>query len=160
MTVLMGSRSVSALIREAMDRIEDPDPRAVAMVVIDQVTDEQAREFALRGIAEDVRALMSVRRRGGGQTRSAAWAEVARQNETGELDLARLSVYTGVEHKWLLDCSADDLRAAQGEIERQRSSLAQIAKSYECIAELLQRKRGAKVVGDLPVEKVREALNA
>lgn len=158
-------RTVGSRITEAMDRIENPEPTAVAEVVLrqldpDDLTPPEIRYYAVRGLAEKVRDAMSRRRRGGGPTSSARWSETARQQASGELELARIAVYTGIEHKWLTDCSAEDLDGAVVEHERQAEALRAGAEKLTALAGMVRRKRGATTVADLPADKVRSVLNA
>ena len=165
MTTAELEQTIGSRIAEAMNRIENPEPNAVAEVVLrqldpDGLTPPDVRYYAVRGLAEKVRVAMSQRRKGGGPTSSARWSETARQQASGELELARIAVYTGVEHKWLPDCSADDLDGAVAEYERQAEALRAGAKKLTTLAGMVRRKRGANTVADLPADKVRGVLNA
>lgn len=165
MTTAELERTIGSRIAEAMDRIEAPEPNAVAEVVLrqldpDELTPPEVRHFAVRGISEKVRDAMSRRRRGGGETSSARWSETARQHKSGELDLARIAVFTGTEHKWLPNCSAEDLDGAATENESQANALRASAEKLIALAGMVRKKRGAKVVADLPADKVRGVLNA
>lgn len=166
MTV-MAKPTVADLINEALETVENPSPDAIARVVAEQLDDDQRLHFLIRGLTDRVRAMTSARRHGKGEPGAAVssrWTEVAKDNSSGALDfarkIARIPIFTGEEHRWLPDCTYDDLVGAVGEQESQAQALLVGARKLTEVAEMVKRKRGANTVADLDAQKVWEALNA
>jgi hypothetical protein len=150
-------------VREAVEGAAQPDSAAIAERVIEDLDAEQLRKLAERGARDYVRNFLSQRRsapNGNGSNGSARWDQVKADVASGELDLARYSVYTGTSRKWLLDCNAADLHGASDWHRERGDCHHATADAMDGLAKTLKQKQGAEVVGDLPEQKVRGLLNA
>jgi hypothetical protein len=165
MTTAELERTTASLVKEAMERIEQPSPTAIAELVLQELDDERVRHFAIRGMAEYVRKITHQERNGHhsigkGQTpQSARWDNVAEAQKSGELELTRFSVWTGEQHKWLLDCAYADLIAAADHHTQLASTHEASAEQLNKLANLLRRNK-ASTVADLPTAKVEKIVDA
>lgn len=160
MTTAELEQSLNDLIRAAQERIEIPDTRAIAELVIADLDDERKRELLVQGVMRRVGILFSRDRHVVENPASARWDEVRDRNESGELDLMRYTVFNGEQRKSLLDCTVLDLSAGASYEKQAAAARERYAEHLDKLAAMLQRKRGAKIVGDLPEAKVRAVLSA
>src|SRR5690349_15573718 len=108
-------RSVLGLIRDAVEGAAQPDSTAIAERIMGDLSSDEIERLAESGVRYYVRTYLSSQRRrsnGNGSNGSARWDAVKADVASGELDLARFSVFTGASRKWLLDCNVSDLNGA------------------------------------------------
>lgn len=164
MPTTLEERSIHSLIAEALDRAELPDTAAIAEAVLAEMTPDELRQYAARGVRDYVRAYLASQRQGSGEgagsNGSARWDAVKADQASGRLDLARFAVFTGRSRKWLLDCNVEDLLGA-AEYHREAGDRHHLrAEQFTKLANHLKRQAGAEVVGDLVQSKVAGLLNA
>jgi hypothetical protein len=165
MTTLDLERSMQSLIRQAVDDAPQPDSTVIAKKIMDDLDSEQLLQLAESGVRYCVRTYLSAQRHVEKETRkrsngSARWDAVKAEVASGELDLARYSVFTGETRKWLLDCNVADLHGAASWHRDRGDSYYATAEAMDGLAKTLKQRKGAEVVGDLPEQKVRGLLNA
>jgi hypothetical protein len=149
--------SMLSLIRDAAERASSPDSAAITEQVLSEMDQDQLRHYAARGVHHYVNNYFAQQRRpqnGNGANGSARWDAVKADKASGELDLARYSVFTGRSRKWLLDCNPDDLLGAADYHSEIGDSHHMAAMQLQDLAKVLKAKKGAEVVGDLPEQKV------
>jgi hypothetical protein len=155
-------RSVLSLIREEIERAAQPDTAAIAHRVLAELEPDELRHYAERGLRDYVTNCLSQVRHpagnGNGSSGSARWDVVKSDIASGELDLARYSVYTGVSRKWLLDCNTADLHGASDWHRDRGDRYHALADAMSGLEQTLKSKQGAEVVGDLPEQKVKGLL--
>ena len=154
-------RSLYSLVAQAIAEADEPVANEIAAKVLPELSPEQAQHLLLRGVAEQVRVQLNrAKGREVAMTGSARWDQVARGNEDGTLDIARINVWNGALPKWLPDCTVDDLA---GGVHHNRSvgeGHLRFAEQLERIEKMLRRKSGAKVVADLDPEKVKSVFQS
>ena len=150
------------LISSAIESAESETPRTrdVAEAIAAELDPDRLRKFAVIGLADEVRKFLAEHRR---QDRnygsSSRWGEVKQAQAKGTLDLDRISVNTGKETKWLLECTAADLKRAADEHFKLSLSHERTADRLAKLSRVL-KKAGASKVADLPEEEVQATLNA
>ncbi len=164
MTTLDLERSVLSLVRDAVEGAVQPDSTAIAERIMDELSSEEIERLAQSGVRYYVRTYLSNQRRrsnGNGKSNgSARWDAVKNDIASGELDLARYSVFTGASRKWLLDCNVSDLNGAADWHRDRGDRYHAMAGAMEGLAKTLKSKQGAEVVADLPEQRVRGLLDA
>lgn len=158
-------QTLNSMIREEVDLADDPDPGAIAERIVKKIARPDLEEYAEKAIRSRVVNFFAIQRyRVGLQkapaTTSARWDNVAEAHSSGALELARYAVFTGYERKWLLDCTPEDLEDAAGYHGDQARTHVHAADSYQKLAAVLKKTRGARVVGDLAETKVAGLLSA
>lgn len=157
--------SLYGLIRQEIDQADKPDIEAIASRVIEEMSEEELRHFALSGVKYSVRiALANVRKdlsRSSQRASSSStrWDAVKATQKSGELDLQRYAIYTGKARKWLLDCTPSDLAEAS-EYHMDLGNHHMVAsEQLDNLASALRRAK-KEVVGDLSASKVIGILSA
>lgn len=155
------TQTVHNLIAEALETTEDPTPGAIAEVVVDRLDAEQLRAEAKIGIAERVRVVYTRQRKRADAppVGSSRWGEVVKRQESGDLDLDRLTIFNGAQTKRLLDCTTADLTGAIEDHNRIINGHRDSADRLSKLQRLMSRNK-AETVRDLDAVKVREVFNA
>lgn len=148
-------------LRQFAEETDLDDPRAMAAAFAAELDSQDAMavlELTLpQAFAQLIRELRQPpTRRSNGSSRAEAIKEMA---ASGELWLERFRVAFGDgTYKKLLECGPSDLRRVAGEHQRRERQEAARRAQYERLAELVERKRGARTVADLKPETVLEVL--
>jgi hypothetical protein len=159
----LATQSVEAMIAEAVGSGRNPGEVAAEIV---QSLDEDtlrtlAEESLIRTVQRYLRAQEPKRTAGNGAVnRSTRWGLVCRDVESGDLDLARMTVDTGEKSKPLFDCHYSDLLSASDNHMRFALANEEFAEQYRNLADLLLGSDDARTVRDLPERRVREILSA
>lgn len=153
MNPVVAEQSLRSRILQEVDVADQPDSNLIADGLLDDLSPEEVRHLAVEGLRLRVRKVFC-ELRDRPSASSSRWDSVAKAQRSGELDLARVSVFTGQSVKWLLDCSAADL--ADASIYETRVAFAHeaYAEKLDKLGKALKRKTDASVVGDLDPEKV------
>lgn len=170
MSVLADQRTVTDLIADAVEATSEPRSEDIAADLVYRLDPDQLQDLAKDALDREVRsylrALRSISSEAGradeaaGVPRSTRWDAVRRDAESGELDLARLTVETGEEAKPLLDCMYGDLADASENHLRFAMANEVFAEQYRKLADRLLEDDNARTVRDLPEQEVRRILSA
>lgn len=157
--------SLHGLIRQEIDQADKPDIEAIASRVIEEMSEEELRHFALSGVKCSVRIVLANIRKDlsrssrGAPSSSTRWDAVKATQESGDLDLQRYAIYTGRSRKWLLDCTPSDLTEASEYHMDLGNHHTVASEQLDNLASALRRAK-KEVVGDLPENKVIGILSA
>lgn len=170
MSILADQRTVTDLIADAVESANEPRSEDIAADLVYRLDPDQLQELARDALDREVRyylrTLRSIDATAGradaasGVPRSTRWDAVRRDVESGELDLARLTVETGEEAKPLLDCMYGDLADASENHLRFAMANEVFAEQYRKLADRLLEDDNARAVRDLPEQEVRRILSA
>jgi len=170
MSVLTEQQTVIDLIADAVESTSEPRSEDIAADLVYRLDPDQLQELAKDALDREVRsylrALKSISADTGraeeaaGVPRSTRWDTVRRDAESGQLDLARLTVETGAEAKPLLDCMYGDLADASENHLRFAMANEVFAEQYRKLADRLLDDDNARTVRDLPEHEVRRILSA
>jgi len=170
MSVLAEQQTVIDLIADAVESTSKPRSEDIAADLVYRLDPDQLQELAKDALNREVRsylrALKSISADTGrakearGVPRSTRWDGVRRDAESGELDLARLTVETGEDSKPLLDCMYGDLADASENHLRFAMANEVFADQYRKLADRLLEDDNARTVRDLPQREVRRILSA
>jgi hypothetical protein len=155
-------RSLQSRILEIVDGTTEPNPLAIAEALIDELSADELHALAKYALRERVsQTFREVRRQTGlGPSASGRWAAVREAQASGELDLARVMIFTGRDCKWLLDCTASDLANAADHNLKVAFTYEELAAKFDKASKAILKTKGATVFGDLPNKVILGVLNS
>ncbi len=124
-----------------------PDVTKLATQLVHAATPSQRRQLAIRGAAEIIRSILSDQRQP--RKRPPDNHRPNLERSTPSLDLAKISIYSNGEHRWLLDCDEPFLRASAAQDHAAGQALIDAANRKTRLADLLATRGDATHVRDL-----------
>lgn len=152
---------VRARIRARLSTSREPDPALALTGLVDELDERELREAAELGLRHVAQEIVRGDRSAAMRTRQPAGSIYDRASELVQThpDVFGLRVNVSPRvWRFLGDCDRDDLGHAEQDARRRGDELTARADAYQRLREKLRGRR--RVVSDLPVDVVREALSS
>jgi hypothetical protein len=146
--------SLDHVIRDKLEEVDDPDPQHIAEAVVNALPDAELRDALVTSLSARIRIMIWNARRSIRPNASAKWADAS-----SAFRIFRMRVTIGQNQwKFLGECSMDDVKALAAIRLAHAEASKKAGEQFVALADLMKENK-AKVVGDLPAEKVAETLN-